>query len=127
MSPLHLILLTGLAGCDNIGQSAAGQWSGTCSLEAQSSYDEPGEVLFDLDVFEVADGKIKGDGSFFFDHYEFEGKVRGYRDNEKLELELEGSYEGHSTRLEITGDIIDNRVRGWCSFYGVSGSLEMSR
>ncbi|MFT5686747.1 MAG: hypothetical protein ACI8RZ_007704 [Myxococcota bacterium] len=126
MPPLNVILFS-LIGCDTLNESAAGQWSGSCSLEAQSSYDEPIEVWFDLDVLEEDEGRILGDGVFTYGHDDYAGKVRGHRDESELELELEGSSEGHSTRLEIEGDLVGNRVNGWCSFYGVSGSLVMSR
>jgi hypothetical protein len=127
MPPLRTILLLALIGCDGLGPTAAGQWEGACSLPSQSSYDEPGEVVFSLDVFEEDDGRVRGDGVFTYDHYDFEGTVRGQRDDAELELELEGSSEGHSTRLEIIGNIVGNRVKGSCSFYGVDGSLVMSR
>lgn len=130
MPPLRLLSLSlaaGLAGCDSLSSSATGQWSGSCSLAAASSYDEPVEVWFDLDVFEEDDGRILGDGVFTYGHDDFEGKVRGHRDEAELELELEGSSEGHSTRLEIEGELVGNRVKGECSFYGVEGELVMSR
>ena len=123
----RLISLISLLGCTDISQSADGEWSGSCALEAQGSYDDDSWVDFELDVFEEEEGVIKGEGAFLYDYREFEGKVRGYRDDASLELELEGSDDGHSTRLEISGDIVNNRVRGWCTFYGVHGSLEMSR
>ena len=126
MPPLRLLLLAGLAGCDTIGPSIDGEWSGTCTIEGEGSYDAPDAVRFELEVFEE-DGRVKGEGEFVYDGYEFEGNVRGMQHGDFVELELEGSSGGHSTRLEIVGDLIGDRLSGACSLYGTDGSLEMSR
>ncbi len=125
--PLSLTLAAGLVGCESLSPSATGQWSGSCSRAAQSTYDEPIEVWFELDIVEEDGGILLGDGVFTYDNTDFEGKVRGLRDERSFELELEGSSEAHSTRLEIKGELVDNRVKGVCSLYGVTGELAMSR
>jgi len=88
---------------------------------------DEGAVGFELDVFEEDKGQVRGEGLFVYNGYEFSGKVRGVRADDSVELELEGSSAGNATRLEIFGDIVDNAIRGACSLYGVSGSLQMSR
>lgn len=84
-------------------------------------------MWFELDIVEEDGGILLGDGVFTYDNTDFEGKVRGLRDERSFELELEGSSEAHSTRLEIKGELVDNRVKGACSLYGVTGELAMSR
>ena len=125
MHPLRALLPLCLLGCDAISASADGEWAGTCLF--QGNYEDDWEAVdFEMWVNEL-DGRVKGEGEFTYDHHTFEGKVFGSRDEAFLELELEGSYNGHSTRLEVAGDIAGDRLSGWCSFYGVEGSLEMSR
>ena len=117
-----LLLLIGLTGCGTLGHSSVGQWSGICTL------DDMGDAVgFELDVYEEEKGEVRGEGLFVYNNYEFAGKVRGFRMDKEIELELEGSSAGIATRLEIYGDIMGNAIRGECSLYGVSGSLQMSR
>ena len=118
LSPILMLLV----GCGSLSPSAVGQWSGSCTLE-----DIEDAVGFELDVYEEDQGEVRGEGMFFYNGYEFSGKVRGIRADKSIELELEGVSSGNATRLEIFGNIVDNAVRGECSLHGVSGSLQMSR